>query len=223
MRKDVDLRPLVGPDILDQGFRPTCVTFASSAAHEALGNPVEHLAPEALWWQATEAGHTSQHGMVLDNIDPTLRGYGQPALMAWPYDPHLGAGTENPPPTLTQPPWRRAGLQNLPLRHDGVEDPLEDELARDRPVILVLEVTDEFHLPGSDGIVAVPDLRTSAGGYHAVTCVGAATHATRGRLLLIKNSWGTDWGLGGYCWLPLDYLIGFAGQAATIHDVSTES
>ena len=223
MRKDVDLRSLVGADTLDQGNRPTCVTFATSVAHEALASPVEHFAPEALWWQATAAGHTSWCGMILDNVNVALLAHGQPALTAWPYDPDLGAGTEDPPATLAQPPWRRAQLQSVALRHDGVEDPLEDELAQAHPVILILEMTNEFDLPGPDGIVAIPDIRTNAGGYHAVTCVGAATHPVSGRLLLIKNSWGTDWGLGGYCWLPLDYLTGFAVQAATIRDVSTGS
>lgn len=223
MRKDVDLRPFIGSDVLDQGLRPTCVVVASSAAHEALRTSNDHLAPEALWWQAAKAGHTSDQGMLLNSVDPALRRHGQPALASWPYNPHLGAGTENPPSDLSQPPWLRAELHDLPLLHDGDEEPLEEALSRDRPVILVLEVTDELLLPGEDGIVAVPDVRTSAGGYHAVACVGAANHPAKGRLLLVKNSWGEGWALGGYCWLPTAYLIGFAVQAATINNVSTES
>jgi C1A family cysteine protease len=82
-----------------------------------------------------------------------------------------------------------------------------------------VEVTDQFRAPGPDGIVAIPDVRAASGSYHAVTCVGAATHPVSGRVLLVKNSWGTDWGLGGYCWLPIDYLVGFAVQAATIDDM----
>lgn len=225
MRADVDLRALVGPDILDQGFRPTCVAFAASAAHEALqngqGGLVEHLAPEALWWQATAAGDTSRHGMVLDKIAPALGTHGQPGLSLWPYNPRLGAGTEDPPAVLDEPPWRRARLRALPLLHDGVEDPLEEVLAESRPVILIVEVTDQFHVPGEDGVIAIPNVRAIGGGYHAVTCVGAATHPVYGRLLLLKNSWGANWGLGGFCWLPMGYLIGFAGQAATLDVAQT--
>jgi C1A family cysteine protease len=27
------------------------------------------------------------------------------------------------------------------------------------------------------------------------------------RALLIRNSWGTGWGSGGYGWLPYDYVV----------------
>ncbi|MFC8524354.1 MULTISPECIES: C1 family peptidase [Micrococcaceae] len=222
MRKNIDLRSLVGRDVLDQGTRPTCVAFAASVANEALHHAektAEHFAPEALWWQATTAGATSLRGMVLNNVAPALLGYGQPELSQWPYDPTLGAGTEEPPENLQNPPWKRSALNDVVLKHDGIEDALEDELEHSHPVILIVEVTDEFGQPDDEGIVAMPNMRAASGSYHAVACVGAAYHPTRGRLLLIKNSWGTDWGLGGYCWLPLEYLTAFVVQAAAIVDI----
>tara|TARA_R110002051_G_scaffold60578_14_gene111094 strand:+ start:5347 stop:6018 length:672 start_codon:yes stop_codon:yes gene_type:complete len=219
MRADIDLRVHIGSDVLDQGYRPTCVAFASSSAHEALlGGAGSHLAPEAIWWQATVAGHTSANGMILDAAGPALTGYGQPGLSSWPYNHSLGAATEEPPTGLSKPPWRRANLQPVELKHDGIEDAIENELERTRPVILVIELTDGFHLPDEEGVVPAPDVRADAGGYHAVICVGAANHPVYGRMLLIKNSWGEDWGLGGYCWLPIGYLIGFAAQAAIVED-----
>ena len=192
MPDDIDLRGLIGADVLDQGARPTCVAFACSTAHEALGQvpgqPNQHLAPEALWWHATNAGATSRDGMVLGSVGPGLEGPGQPELALWPYNVTLGAATEGPPDSIGDPPWFRAQLRDLPLRHDGVEQPLEDALIDNRPVVLIVEVTAEFLTPDAGGVVAVPAVTASAGGYHAVACVGAATHPLHGRLLLVKNS-----------------------------------
>lgn len=192
MRADIDLRSRVGSHVLDQGYRPTCVAFAASCAHEArqdIGSEPAHFAPEALWWQATTAGLTSVDGMVLDDVGDALSVYGQPDLAVWPYDPNLRGATEGPPAVVV-PPWRRARLRAVPLQHYRVEESIEDELALSHTVVLVVEVADEFYVPGPGGIVRVPDVRAGAGGCHAVTCVGAATHPALGRLLLIKNSWG---------------------------------
>lgn len=218
--QDIDLRPLIGRSVLDQGARPTCVPFATSTAHEALrsvqGYDPVHLAPEALWHHSTALGRTSADGMVLRDVDPALSESGQPGLDVWPYKDDLGPDTEPPPPTAGTPPWHRARLAPLTLAHDGMERAVEEALTSSSPVILVVEVTDELWWPGDDGVIAVPNVRAATGGYHAVTCVGAATHPIHGRLLLVKNSWGEGWGLGGYAWLPLGYLVAFAVQAATV-------
>lgn len=218
-RPNIDLRSSLGPDVLDQQHRPLCVAFAVSGAHEAhrtfSGARQEHLAPEAIWWHCNTLGLTSDAGMLLLDADVALRGPGQPDLESWPYDPTLGNGTEDPPNGIT-PPWYQAELVPLPLEHDGIEDRLEESLEAGTPVVLVIEVTDDFRTPDEDGVIGVPDLRTDEGGYHAIICVGAFTHPTHGRLLLIKNSWGVNWAIDGYGGLPVEYLVAFGAQAATI-------
>jgi C1A family cysteine protease len=104
----------------------------------------------------------------------------------------------------------------LQLAHDGIEAEIEDLLAAGRPVVLVIEVTAEFENANAYGTIEIPDIRSPAGDYHAVLVVGAATRPVRGRCLLARNSWGEFWGAGGYGWLPMDYLIAYAIQAATV-------
>ena len=41
-------------------------------------------------------------------------------------------------------------------------------------------------------------------GGHAVLCCG---YDLPKRRFLVRNSWGKDWGLAGYFWMPFDYLL----------------
>lgn len=216
-RPPVDLRLLLPATLPEQGMRPLCLPFALTGAHDAIlygtGGP---FAPEPVWWQCTRLGQTSQQGVLLQHAADALASVGQTTSALWPYDRGLGYGTENPPTGCGQPPWQQAAWQLIPLAHDGVEDDIEDMLAARRPVVLVVEVTDEFADPEPDGHVPVPLLTAAPGDYHAVLAVGVATDAAQGRRLLIRNSWGPAWGAGGYCWLPLAYLVAFVAQAAVV-------
>jgi len=40
-------------------------------------------------------------------------------------------------------------------------------------------------------------------GRHAMLCVGFT-----GNFYIIKNSWGTDWGDSGFCYIPKNVLAG---------------
>lgn len=221
-RPDVDLRHLLTGDLMDQGPRPVCLPFALSHAHGALVNTYSGngggaaMAPEAIWWHCTVRGHTSTGGMLLEHGAVALRDSGQPPLASWPWNPHLGVGTEDPPTLIGQPPWHRATVVEFALAHDGVEDQLEEALAAGHPVVLIVEVTREFENAGPDGSIELPDIRSPEGDYHAVLAVGAATPSDARRRLLIRNSWGPYWGAGGYGWLPLDYLVANAVQAAVL-------
>ena len=203
---------------MDQGARPVCVPFALSLAHEAVAasHSDPAMAPEAIWWRASALAQVSADGMLLEDAGDALTATGQPSLNTWPWNPSLGAATEPPPPGAGPPPWRTATMVPLSLAHDGSEDELEDALTAGCPVVLVVEVTTEFENATAEGLIELPDIRSPAGDYHAVLVVGAVTDPVHGRLLLIRNSWTEYWGAGGYAWLPIDYLIAHAVQAAVV-------
>jgi len=217
-RQPVDLRPLISSMLIDQGARPLCVPFALSLAHEAAAARISDpaMAPEAIWWRASTLAQVSARGMLLEDAGDALTTTGQPSLTEWPWNPFLGAATEAPPQAAGAPPWRSATMVALLLAHDGIEDELEDALAAGSPVVLVVEVTSEFENASANGLIEVPDIRSPAGDYHAVLVVGATTDPDHGRLLLVRNSWTEYWGAGGYGWLPVDYLIANAVQAAIV-------
>jgi Papain family cysteine protease len=217
-RAPVDLRHLITSPLMQQGARPLCLPFSLSHAHEVAVSDRHDsaMAPEAIWWHCANLGQVSADGMLLEHGGHALARTGQPLLTTWPWNPALGPGTEEPPASAGRPPWRTAVVEPITLAHDGIESELEDGLAAGRPVVLVLEVTDEFYDAAADGTIQMPDIRSPAGDYHAVLVVGAAVHATQGRRLLIRNSWGGYWGAGGYAWLPVDYLVAFAVQAAVV-------
>jgi len=196
--------------------------FAVALAHEATraggsGATPFAAAPEALWRACSLNNEAGAHGTSLAATTRAVERSGQTSADVWPYDASLGHLTEEVPPAAQTSSWFRAGSVEIPLRHDRAEALVEDALAVALPVVLVLEVTSEFKSPDGDGEVDIPPLTANPGGYHAVLVVGAATNTDDSRRrLLIQNSWGPLWGVGGYGWLPIGYLESFAVQAAVL-------
>jgi C1A family cysteine protease len=218
----VDLRHLLTPCVRAQGPRPLCLPFSTSVAHEAAraaaaADPPEELSVEPLWQHCVQAGTASHDGTTVRTIADAIEHTGQTLETIWPYNDTLAAGTEPTPAAATVGTFNTVELLDVPLAHDRIETNIENTLAAGLPIIVVIEVTTEFENPSADGEIDVPSLSAPINDYHAVTAVGAATNAAgTARRLLIRNSWGPGWGAGGYGWLPYDYLVAFAGQAAAI-------
>ena len=53
------------------------------------------------------------------------------------------------------------------------------------------------------GIVPMPGPDESMEGGHAILGVG---YDDSKKALIVRNSWGTEWGLQGYFYLPYDYI-----------------
>jgi len=77
-------------------------------------------------------------------------------------------------------------------------------LAEGYPFVFGFTVYEAFEsaVVAKSGQLNLPGKNEQNVGGHAVCAVGYDDRAGR---LLVRNSWGADWGLGGYFTMPYDY------------------
>jgi hypothetical protein len=198
----VDLRHRFGP-ARDQGQRPTCLAFATSDAHASLRQEWEPLSCEYLFFKAQgRAGKPPTAGASLVTMLDALRFDGQPAEVDWPY--LLESPNELSdwlPPDPVGPLYRRNGK-----RDEGNLSVLRKYLDAGVPIILMSYLSASFYRPTEEAVVApaadeVPDHNAR----HAVIAVGYGSW--NGQIaILVRNSWGANWGEKGYAWLTEAFL-----------------
>jgi C1A family cysteine protease len=78
-------------------------------------------------------------------------------------------------------------------------------LAEGYPFVFGFTVYESFESPAvaKTGVVNLPAPKEKSLGGHAVLAVGYNDATKR---FIVRNSWGTDWGLQGYFTMPYDYL-----------------
>jgi len=84
-------------------------------------------------------------------------------------------------------------------------DSLRAALAQGNPVVFGFTVFQEFEsdIVASSGMVPMPTYSSIPVGGHAVLAVG---YDDVHRHVIVRNSWGADWGDKGYFYLPYEYI-----------------
>lgn len=202
----VDLRPQC-PAVYDQGQLGSCTGNGWAGAVEflTLKQGLTDFTPSRLFIYYNER--------VLDNDTPTDAGasisdgahvvstQGCPREALWPYD--ITKFADTPPAPVYQD-----GLLHLAFQVQQVSQDLtsmKEVLADGLPIVVGFTVYKSFESSTvtSTGIVPMPGHHEQQVGGHCVLVVGYDDSESR---FIVRNSWGTAWGLEGYCLMPYAYL-----------------
>ena len=206
-----DLRGQFGP-ARDQGARPTCMAFAASDTHAGVRPDWEELCAEwAHFYGLKRDGGTLGDGVTLGSMLAALQHDGQPAEFAWPYTPEPLAdpGAWGPPKGVA-PLFHRLSQPIAPTPAEAIQ-----RVDQGAPVLLAMRLSPAFFSGWDfDGVIISPE-PADPNRRHAVIAVGHGWRAGV-ELVLIRNSWGADWGVAGHAWVDVAYLAPRLFDAAVL-------
>lgn len=204
-RDYVDLRPWASP-IEDQLHLGSCVGQAVVGAYELLLNKADRikfldLSRLFVYYNARlldDAVEEDVGAYVRDGIKAATK-YGICSEQVWPYLVQRFADA----PSIQSYEDAQRRLIKKYYRIDNIKD-IVNALNADCPVVTSFNVYDSFDDLEYSGNHILPMPRASENliGGHAVTFVG---YDLSKKLFLARNSFGEDWGMDGYFWVPFDY------------------
>lgn len=205
LRDSVDLRVWASP-VENQAHLGSCTGNAVVGAYELLLNlhdPLRFtdLSRLFIYYNARllEGGTDSDVGAYVRDAVKSVHKYGVCSEKIWPYLIDHFAIT----PSVSS--YQDAQTRNIKnyFRLLNLNDIL-DALNNNRPVVFSMNVYGAFKVMGDgDHTLAMPEKDESPIGGHAMCFVG---YDLPNRKLLARNSFGKNWGMGGYCWIPFDYV-----------------
>lgn len=200
----IDLRDVL-PPAGDQGRRGTCVAFALTALHTAAIAPNDGrlaLSEEYLFWAAKKRDGYSGDGTTYLAAVRGLSEDGQCQAEHWPYDDatsHDESGYSPSAVATADAQCRTADGRN----HAVTVDLVRQALVAGSLVAIAIPVWPDFDAAEGSGVTSLPPNIKQLPLEHAVAIAG---HDRTQGAVLIRNSWGREWGDNGYAWFEDDIL-----------------
>src|SRR5205085_12510207 len=204
--KKVDLRSKM-PKVYDQGQLGSCTANAIGGAfeYEQIKEGAKDFMPSRLFIyyneRAIEGTVDSDSGAMIRDGIKSIAKLGVCDEAIWPYD--ITRFTEKPPKqaytdaSKHQATVYRRVIGNLHQMHGC--------LASGYPFVFGFSVYESFMSDqvAQTGEVPLPPRGEQLIGGHAVVAVGYDDSIQR---FIVRNSWGSGWGIKGYCTMPYGYL-----------------
>jgi C1A family cysteine protease len=220
-----DLRSKM-PKIYDQGELGSCTANAIGAAFEfeQIKEGQTDFTPSRLFIYYNERAmegtiDTDSGAMIRDGIKSVAK-VGVCTETTWPYD--IPKFTEKPPKTAYTEAKKHQAL--IYRRVLGNLHQMQGCLASGLPFVFGFSVYESFMSPevAKTGEVPLPPRGEQLIGGHAVLAVGYDDKIQR---FIVRNSWGTGWGMKGYYTMPYGYLTdpGLARDFWAIHAVEPDT
>jgi C1A family cysteine protease len=203
----MDLRD-ISPPIYDQGQVGLCFAHAGCRAFDVDFRSQKNafITPSRLFLGIMTR---SDEGTLNQDAGATMRGtckamvkYGISPESLFPYDTSKMYAL--PPQELMTVAEKYQALKYYSIPQ-GEVDTIKQAIASGHAVMFGAKIYRSFESPAvaESGIVPMPLKGEQSVGGHALTAVG---YDDEKQMFLIANSWGPNWGLGGYCWMPYDYF-----------------
>ncbi|MFO0660078.1 MAG: C1 family peptidase, partial [Polyangiaceae bacterium] len=206
--KKVDLRQHMTA-VENQGQTNSCAANAVAGAYEYLVK--QHLSDEAydvsrmfIYYngRAVDGIENEDGGSIISSLIQSLKQHGACSEETWPFDP---AKVNDKPSDDAYDEAKGFLIEDTALVPTNI-DAWKGAIAEGYPIIFGIKLFESFDKQRKPGLVPMPSnaetSRKSHGG-HAMLAVG---YSDTDRVFIVRNSWGTDWGEKGYCYIPYDYL-----------------
>ncbi len=218
--ESIDLRDLFAP-VRNQGKQGSCAAFAISSVIEIMRSGHNRYSPAFLYWIARENNGTAAADIGASLYDvinaATTRGICREVSM--PYNEDI----------ITLAPSEAAfgeAADCKVLEAKTVEPNLKDiksALNDGFPVIIGVQIFDSFS-DTRKGFIRQPSRKElNAGedqGSHAMVICG---YSDKEKILVVRNSWGSEFGDNGYCYMPYSYARKYINQACIITQLTSSA
>jgi hypothetical protein len=205
----VDLRPFM-TEVENQGDTMSCTANATAGAYEYLlkrhQGDMQDVSRLFMYYNAryvADSDNITDEGATISDVIEGLKEYGACTEPTWEFNEE---SVDEEPHEEAYDEGTRFLVESAKLVPVELEA-WKTALADGQPIIFGLSLYDSFDKHRKPGLVPAPsasEVSRDTHSGHAMLCVG---YSDPDQVFIVRNSWGTDWGDKGYCYIPYRYMM----------------